>query len=242
MLRTCYGHGLTKGIIIQIFYRGLDGPTQEILDAGGIFLHNTPKEAFKILEDKVLLKLDFSDESQNSPNPKTIVSTGESNLNFDHALLMGKFKALTQKINYDFSKIRNELKEMRDGPRDNHASQLYMSDDMPMCDPMEANYIQGYYEGYHDQNSKNIPTKTTFVDDVLLNTIGKKEFKSIDGVRNERKTKKEINKDDVGLPKEHNKEWKLNEKVQVMEEDAWSRNRVISYAYASFCISFYHME
>ncbi|GJV84513.1 reverse transcriptase domain-containing protein [Tanacetum coccineum] len=46
MFRTCYGHGLTKGTIIQIFYRGLDGPTQGILDAGGIFLYNTPKEAF----------------------------------------------------------------------------------------------------------------------------------------------------------------------------------------------------
>ncbi|GKE92449.1 reverse transcriptase domain-containing protein [Tanacetum coccineum] len=37
-LRTCYGHGLTKGMIIQIFYRGLDDPTQGILDVGGIFL------------------------------------------------------------------------------------------------------------------------------------------------------------------------------------------------------------
>ncbi|GJR15318.1 hypothetical protein Tco_0797970 [Tanacetum coccineum] len=47
MLRTCYGHGLTKGAIIQIFYHGLDDPTQEILDAGGIFLYNTLDEAFK---------------------------------------------------------------------------------------------------------------------------------------------------------------------------------------------------
>ncbi|GJT64684.1 hypothetical protein Tco_1016164 [Tanacetum coccineum] len=55
MLHTCYGHGLTKGTIIQIFYHGLDDPTQGILDAGGIFFFNTPNEAFKILEDKVLL-------------------------------------------------------------------------------------------------------------------------------------------------------------------------------------------
>ncbi|GKC51187.1 hypothetical protein Tco_1073932 [Tanacetum coccineum] len=52
MLRICYGHGLTKGTIVHIFYHGLDGPTQGILDAGGIFLYNTPNEAFKILEDK----------------------------------------------------------------------------------------------------------------------------------------------------------------------------------------------
>ncbi|GJS70814.1 reverse transcriptase domain-containing protein [Tanacetum coccineum] len=54
MLRICYGHGLTKGTIVHIFYHGLDGPTQGILEAGGIFLHNTPNEAFKILEDKVV--------------------------------------------------------------------------------------------------------------------------------------------------------------------------------------------
>ncbi|GJS55035.1 reverse transcriptase domain-containing protein [Tanacetum coccineum] len=52
MLRTCYGHGLTKVMIVHIFYHGLDGPTQGILDAGGIFLYNTPNDAFQILEDK----------------------------------------------------------------------------------------------------------------------------------------------------------------------------------------------
>nr|GEU37231.1 reverse transcriptase domain-containing protein [Tanacetum cinerariifolium] len=31
-LRKCHGHGLTKGAIIQIFYHGLDEPTQRILD------------------------------------------------------------------------------------------------------------------------------------------------------------------------------------------------------------------
>ncbi|GKF78365.1 hypothetical protein Tco_0233933, partial [Tanacetum coccineum] len=43
---------------------------------------------------------------------------------------------------------------MRDGRRDNQASQIYLKDDTPMCDPMEANYVQGYHGGYHDRNSK----------------------------------------------------------------------------------------
>ncbi|GKC08336.1 reverse transcriptase domain-containing protein [Tanacetum coccineum] len=44
MLQKCHGHGLTKGGIIQIFYHGLDEPTQGILNAtvGGIFLYKTP--------------------------------------------------------------------------------------------------------------------------------------------------------------------------------------------------------
>ncbi|GJV78198.1 reverse transcriptase domain-containing protein [Tanacetum coccineum] len=59
MLRKCHGHGLTKGAIIQIFYHGLDEPTQGILDvtAGGIFLYKTPNQAFQFLEDKAM---DFS--------------------------------------------------------------------------------------------------------------------------------------------------------------------------------------
>ncbi|GJS05545.1 hypothetical protein Tco_0322053 [Tanacetum coccineum] len=54
MLRKCHGHGLTKGAIIQIFYHGLDEPTQGILDgtAGGVFLYKTPSQAFQLLEDK----------------------------------------------------------------------------------------------------------------------------------------------------------------------------------------------
>ncbi|GJS07145.1 reverse transcriptase domain-containing protein [Tanacetum coccineum] len=154
MLRTCYGHGLTKGMIIHTFYHGLDDPTQGILNAGGIFLYNTLNEAFKILKDKVLLKLDFSDDSQENPKPNTVVSAGGSNNDFDHAILVEKFEALATKIGSKFSIIRKKLKEMRDGRRDNQASQVYMKYETPMCEPFEANYVQGYHEGYHDQNSK----------------------------------------------------------------------------------------
>ncbi|GJR70388.1 hypothetical protein Tco_0016453 [Tanacetum coccineum] len=50
----------------------------------------------------------------------------------------------------------------------------------------------------------------TFADDVLLNHVGDKELKTLDGVGTGRMTKKE--KDDNGTTKELNKEWKLNEK------------------------------
>ncbi|GJQ90917.1 reverse transcriptase domain-containing protein [Tanacetum coccineum] len=78
-------------------------PTQGIFDAGGIFLYNTPNEAFKILEDKVLIKLDFSDDSKNNPNPKTIVSASGRNITSDHAILKDKFEALTTKIGSEFT-------------------------------------------------------------------------------------------------------------------------------------------
>ncbi|GJY27136.1 hypothetical protein Tco_0401862 [Tanacetum coccineum] len=141
MLRTCYGHGLTKGTIMQIFYRGLDDPTQEILVAEGICLYNTPNEALKILEDKALLKLDFSKDNQRNPKVKTIVSAGGSNINSDHAILMDKFKTLATKFDSEILIIKKELKEMRDGHRDNHGSDIYMKDDMPMCEPHESNSV-----------------------------------------------------------------------------------------------------
>ncbi|GJW05716.1 hypothetical protein Tco_1568139 [Tanacetum coccineum] len=121
-----------------------------ILDAGGIFLYNTPNEAFKIIKEKVLLKLDFSKDSHIQPKLKTVVFVGGSNIDFDHVILMDKFEALARKIDSEFLIIRKVLKEMRDDHRDNHASQIYMSDDTPMCDPNEANYVQGYHGGYHD--------------------------------------------------------------------------------------------
>ncbi|GJR78449.1 reverse transcriptase domain-containing protein [Tanacetum coccineum] len=61
MLRNCHGHNLSKGNIIKIFYHGLSEITQEVLNAavGGIFLYKTPNQAYQLLKDKVLLKLDW---------------------------------------------------------------------------------------------------------------------------------------------------------------------------------------
>ena len=67
LLRSCHGHGLGKGPIIQIFYHGLDEATQAILDTGGIFLYKTPNEAHQLLEDRVLLKLDWSKDMKTKP-------------------------------------------------------------------------------------------------------------------------------------------------------------------------------
>nr|GEZ50261.1 reverse transcriptase domain-containing protein [Tanacetum cinerariifolium] len=83
-----------------------DDPTQAILDAGGIFLYKTPNEAFKILEDKVLLKIDFSKSSPNNPNPKTVVFTGGSNVTSDQEILMGKLETLVTKNDIEFMNIR----------------------------------------------------------------------------------------------------------------------------------------
>nr|GEU84539.1 reverse transcriptase domain-containing protein [Tanacetum cinerariifolium] len=88
MLRNCHGHNLSKGNIIKMFYHGLSEITQEVLNAtaGGIFLYKTPNQANQLLEDKVLLKLDWAKNQKTiSSLKKTIAFTDErsSNSNTD---------------------------------------------------------------------------------------------------------------------------------------------------------------
>ncbi|GJZ03274.1 reverse transcriptase domain-containing protein [Tanacetum coccineum] len=88
MLRNCHGHNLSKGNIIKIFYHGLSEITQEVLNAaaGGIFLYKTPNQAYQLLEDKVLLKLDWAKNQKTKTSLKKTVAfadEGSSNSNTD---------------------------------------------------------------------------------------------------------------------------------------------------------------
>nr|GEW73006.1 reverse transcriptase domain-containing protein [Tanacetum cinerariifolium] len=76
LLRNCHGHNLSKGNIIKIFYHGLNETTQEVLNAaaGGIFLYKTPNQAYQLLEDKVLLKLDWAKNQKTKSSPKKTVA------------------------------------------------------------------------------------------------------------------------------------------------------------------------
>ncbi|GKB30901.1 hypothetical protein Tco_0870302 [Tanacetum coccineum] len=84
-----YGENQEEAVMLRTFpfslseEATLDDPTQGILDGGEIFFYNTPNEAFKILEDKVLFKLDFTNDYKNNPEPKTIVPASGSNINPD---------------------------------------------------------------------------------------------------------------------------------------------------------------
>ncbi|GJX44428.1 reverse transcriptase domain-containing protein [Tanacetum coccineum] len=152
MLRKCHGHGLTKGAIIQIFYHGLDEPTQAILDvtAEGIFLYKSPNQAFQILEDKVLFEHDWSTKSQNDHHQKSVSFTDESGSNNDSSRFMEKLKAMDSKIislNEELQDMREKYNELREG----NASKNHLNEDTPMCERHEVNYIQS--EEYQNRNS-----------------------------------------------------------------------------------------
>ncbi|GKA53700.1 reverse transcriptase domain-containing protein [Tanacetum coccineum] len=104
MLQKCHGHSLTKGAIIQIFYHGLDEPTQAILDgtARGIFLYKSPNQAFQFLEDKVLLEHEWPIKSKTEHHQKSVSFADGSDSNTDNSRLIEKLEALTLKMDSQF--------------------------------------------------------------------------------------------------------------------------------------------
>ncbi|GJX91780.1 reverse transcriptase domain-containing protein [Tanacetum coccineum] len=147
MLRKCHGHGLTKGAIIQIFYHGLDEPTQGILDitAGGIFLYKSPNQNFQFLKDKVLFNHDWPIKFKNEHHRKSVSFADGSDTNDDNYRLMKKLEALTIKMDSQFQSLKEEMHETRNkyqDLRDNHDPKNHLNDDTPMRERHEANYIQ----------------------------------------------------------------------------------------------------
>ncbi|GKB12169.1 hypothetical protein Tco_0846092 [Tanacetum coccineum] len=156
MLQKCHGHRLTKGAIIQIFYNGLDEPTQGILDgtAGGIFLYKSPNQAFKLLEDKVLFEHDWPIKSKNEHHQKSVSFADGSDSNTVNSQLMEKLEALTIKMDSQIISLNEELQDMREKYnelRERNASKNHLNDDTPMCERHESNYIQS--EDYENQIS-----------------------------------------------------------------------------------------
>ncbi|GJV86330.1 reverse transcriptase domain-containing protein [Tanacetum coccineum] len=120
MLRNCHGHNLTKGNIIKIFYHGLNKTIQEALDVtvGGIFSYKTPNQAYQLLEDKVLLKLDWTKNQKPKPSlKKTIAFADEGNSNSDTNKIMTRVDAMTMKMNAQY-------KEIQFGAKCNHYGDL----------------------------------------------------------------------------------------------------------------------
>ncbi|GKF02506.1 reverse transcriptase domain-containing protein [Tanacetum coccineum] len=101
MLRNCHGHNLFKGNIIKIFYHGLNEITQEVLNAaaGGIFLYKTSNQAYQLLKDKVLLKLDWAKKQKTKSSlKKTVAFAAEGSNNSDTDKIMARMDAMTMKM------------------------------------------------------------------------------------------------------------------------------------------------
>ncbi|GJV26424.1 hypothetical protein Tco_1379119 [Tanacetum coccineum] len=100
MLRNCHGHNLSKGGIIKIFYHGLSETTQEVLNAaaGRIFLYKNPNQAYHLLEDKVLLKLDWAKNQKSKPIKRIVAFADEGPSKTNTERIMARMDVMTMKM------------------------------------------------------------------------------------------------------------------------------------------------
>ncbi|GJT71314.1 reverse transcriptase domain-containing protein [Tanacetum coccineum] len=135
MLRNCHGHNLSKGNIIKIFYHGLNEVTQEVLKAavGGIFLYKTPNQAYQLLEDKVLLKLDWAkNQKTKSSLKKTVAFAAEGSSNCDNDKIMARMDVMTMKMDAQYKDFQSRSKQPN------------LEDDIPMSCEEEAKFMQTF--------------------------------------------------------------------------------------------------
>ncbi|GKE51525.1 hypothetical protein Tco_1486681 [Tanacetum coccineum] len=152
MLRNCHGYNLSKGNIIKIFYHGLNEITQEALYsiAGGIFFYKTSNQAYQLLKDKVLLKLDWAKNQKPKPYLKKIVAfANEGSSNSDTDKIMARIDSMIMKMDAHYKEMQSCL---------NHSIPEYDEDDKPMSPEAEAKFMQTFqcthfYNDYCDRES-----------------------------------------------------------------------------------------
>ncbi|GJY57843.1 reverse transcriptase domain-containing protein [Tanacetum coccineum] len=140
-----YGNTNADSIKLKLFPSSLAGEAK--------IWFNELSPAHRLLEDRVLLKLDWSKENQAKSIRKTVALAKSE----EHSPRLEKIEALTTRIDSQFKEIKGDMKEIRD--RCNKCGGPHLSsdcDDKPMGGPKEeeANYASGGYRGnYYGQNS-----------------------------------------------------------------------------------------
>ncbi|GKB32998.1 reverse transcriptase domain-containing protein [Tanacetum coccineum] len=164
MLRNCHGHNLSKGNIIKIIYHGLNEITQEALNAaaGGIFLYKIPNQAYQLLEDKVLLKLDWTKNQKTKTSlKKTIAFTDEGISNSNTDKIMARMDAMTMKMDAQYKEFQ---------PRSKQPNPDHNDDDIPMSRKEEAKFMKTFHHTrfYHDYRSR-MPNYGKFLKELVSN-------------------------------------------------------------------------
>ncbi|GKA07577.1 reverse transcriptase domain-containing protein [Tanacetum coccineum] len=118
--------------------------------AGGIFLYKTPNQAYQLLVDKVLLKLDWAKNQKSKPSLKKTIAfadEGSSNSNIDK--IMARMDAMTLKMDAQYKELQNHVKKTKPDLDE---------DDIPMSREEEAKFMQTFrkthfYNDYRDRDS-----------------------------------------------------------------------------------------
>ncbi|GJU72124.1 putative reverse transcriptase domain-containing protein [Tanacetum coccineum] len=155
ILKNFHGYNLSKDNIIKIFYHSLNETTQEVLNAaaGGIFLYKTPNQTYQLLEDKVLLKLDWAKNQETKPSlKKTFAFADEGSSNSDTNKVMARMDAMIMKIDAQYKELQSRSKS---NPEHN-------DDDIPMSCEEEAKFMQTFHFILFGTIPTTIPDTTPF--------------------------------------------------------------------------------
>ncbi|GJQ89671.1 hypothetical protein Tco_0000810 [Tanacetum coccineum] len=118
--------------------------------AGGIFLYKTPNQAYQLLEDKVLLKLDWAkNQKTKSSLKKTVAFADEGNSNSDTDKIMARMDTMTIKMDAQYKDLQSHAKQPTPNLDD---------DDIPMSREEETKFMQtfrktNFYNHYRDRDS-----------------------------------------------------------------------------------------
>ncbi|GJZ96856.1 hypothetical protein Tco_0669190 [Tanacetum coccineum] len=118
--------------------------------AGGIFLYKTPNQAYQLLEDKVLLKLDWAKNQKSKPSlKKTVAFADEGSSTSDTDKIMARMDAMTMIMDAHYKEFKSRSKQ----PNPDHND-----DDTPMSREEEAKFMQTFrrtrfYNDYRDRDS-----------------------------------------------------------------------------------------
>ncbi|GJR26969.1 hypothetical protein Tco_1103201 [Tanacetum coccineum] len=158
MLRNCHGHNLSKGNIIKKNYHGLNEITQEVLNAaaGGIFLYKTLNQAYQLLEDKVLLELDWAKNQKTKTSlRKTVAFADECNSNSDTDKIMARMDAMTIKMDAQYKELQSRVKQPTPDLDD---------DDIPMSHEEDAKFMQTFHNYRSNTYDKSYDLQRQFND------------------------------------------------------------------------------
>nr|GEW63473.1 hypothetical protein [Tanacetum cinerariifolium] len=125
--------------------------TKEVLNAaaGGIFLYKTPNQAYQLLKDKVLLKLDLAkNQKTKSSLKKTVSFADKGSSNSDTDKIMARMDGMTLKMDAQYKELQSNAKAKPD----------LDEDDIPMSHEEEAKFMQTFrkiyfYNDYRDRDS-----------------------------------------------------------------------------------------
>ncbi|GJY47279.1 reverse transcriptase domain-containing protein [Tanacetum coccineum] len=105
--------------------------------ADGIFLYKTPNQAYQLLEDKVLLKLDWAkNQKTKSSLKKTVAFADEGSSNSDTYKIMARIDAMTIKMDAQYKELQSRAKQ---------PTPSLNKDDMPMSHEEEPKFMQTFY-------------------------------------------------------------------------------------------------